>query len=82
MESHPPFPNHLRKYRIQRGLSIEHIAEILGCPKKDIIKWENGDALPPTIIIFELCALYSITLEIAYPRLYSKLRSEFKQDNA
>lgn len=74
-----PFPNQLRKYRIQKGLTIDNIAEILSCSKKDITQWEKGEAVPPIAIAFEVCAIYGITPEIAYGKLYKKLKTELKR---
>ena len=43
------FPDRVRWFRMQMGLTQEEAAQALGCAKKTVYKWEAGQVLSPTL---------------------------------
>lgn len=53
------YKKHLIYIRENAGLSIDDVSDILGCSKKIIINFENGDFISPKLII-KLAQLYQV----------------------
>lgn len=42
------YGHHLRRARLQRGLTQERFAELAGVSKRTVEYWEHGKRLPPS----------------------------------
>ena len=53
----------IRNLRIDKGLSQDYIAELLGVSHQAVSRWENGLAAPSVDNIAELCELFDVSFE-------------------
>lgn len=53
----------IRSLRIDKGLSQDYIAELLGVSHQAVSRWENGLAAPSVDNIAELCELFDVSFE-------------------
>jgi len=66
-----PFPNNLRERRLKAGLLQRDVAARLALDCADrLSRWENGSAMPNTVNLFRLAALYNVKPHELYPELY------------
>ncbi len=71
------FPNHLRKFRKQMGLTQLEVAALLKlASSKHIILWEKGKSHPGMCNFFKLCIIYNVHAYELYPECYHELREE------
>lgn len=42
------FPNNIKKYREERGLSVYDVAFQMDCSLKSVYRWESGSCVPDT----------------------------------
>lgn len=54
----------IRKYRRQRGITQENLAEILGVTVGAVSKWENGSSVPDILLIMELADFFEISTDV------------------
>ena len=54
----------LRRFRKERGLSQEDVAERLGVSRQAVAKWERGDSLPDIESCVALADLYGTTVDL------------------
>ncbi len=54
------FHEHLKKYRKERGLTQEELAEKLHVSRSAVAKWENGLGLPSEDSLGEIAALFGV----------------------
>jgi transcriptional regulator with XRE-family HTH domain len=47
--------NHLRRLRLERGLSQQALAELLGVDRRTVVRWEMGQSEPSD--------LYRVTID-------------------
>ena len=52
------FSEELKKERIKRGWSQQHVADAVGCHVQTVARWENGRAVPWPLKRPGLCALF------------------------
>jgi transcriptional regulator with XRE-family HTH domain len=73
----PSIPNRLRKHRRLRGLTQRQVAQLLGVRHANrISQWEKGLAMPDSLNLIKLAAIYR-----TYPNdLYFELYQEAKQE--
>lgn len=55
--------NYIRQLRKKAGLSQKELAEKLNISFQAISKWENGDSLPDTGILLDLCDILNTTAD-------------------
>lgn len=53
----------IRSLRIDKGLSQDYIAELLGVSHQAVSRWENGLAAPSVDNIAELCEVFDVSFE-------------------
>lgn len=53
----------IRNLRINKGLSQDYIAELLGVSHQAVSRWENGLAAPSVDNIAELCEVFEVSFE-------------------
>lgn len=53
----------IRGLRINKGLSQDYIAELLGVSHQAVSRWENGLAAPSVDNIAELCEVFDVSFE-------------------
>lgn len=53
----------LRKYRTERGMTQEFVAESLGVSRQAVSKWEKGVSDPSTSNLLALAKLYGVSAE-------------------
>ena len=54
----------LRRFRKERGMSQEDVAERLGVSRQAVAKWERGESLPDIESCLALAELYETTLDL------------------
>lgn len=55
--------DNIRSLRINKGLSQDYIAELLGVSHQAVSRWENGLAVPSVDNIAELCEVFEVSFE-------------------
>jgi DNA-binding XRE family transcriptional regulator len=53
----------LKKYRMERNMTQEFVAEALGVSRQAVSKWENGAADPSTANLLALAKLFGVPAE-------------------
>ncbi len=53
----------MRKERLERGLSIQEVAESLNVHPNAVSRWETGKTEPTASNLIALCKLYDVTPE-------------------
>jgi len=54
----------IRKYRRQRGITQEQLAEVLGVTVGAVSKWENELSVPDILLIMELADFFEVSTDI------------------
>ena len=54
----------IRKYRKERKLTQEHLAEVMGVTAGAVYKWESGLSLPELSLIMELADFFDISVDV------------------
>ena len=60
------FSENLRKFRLQKKLTQEQVAESLGVTVQTVSRWECDSALPDVLRLPELAKLYCVTIDDFY----------------
>ena len=60
------FSENLRKFRNQKKLTQEQVAEILSVTVQTVSRWECGNALPDVLRLPEIAKLYCVTVDDFY----------------
>ena len=53
----------LTTLRVQKQLSLERVAELIGVSRQAVSKWEQGESLPDLLHCDALAELYGVTLD-------------------
>ncbi len=53
----------LKTCRINKGLSQEKVAELVGVSRQAVTKWENGQTIPSSDNLLELAAIYNMSID-------------------
>lgn len=53
----------IHKLRVNKGLSQDYVAELLGVSHQAVSRWENGLAVPSVDNIAELCEVFDVSFE-------------------
>lgn len=56
----------LKKLRLSSGKTQKEVAELLGRKQQVIGHWETGYAQPDANTLFEICALYGVSVDEAF----------------
>ena len=60
---HETIGNRIYKYRREKGLTQEELAEKLGVSSQAVSKWENDVSCPDISLLPQLCSLFGITTD-------------------
>lgn len=60
------FSRNLRRLRLDKNLTQEQLASILGVSVQSISRWECGNTLPDIMLLPEIARLYGITVDDLY----------------
>ena len=71
----PRFPNRIRSYRVQHGLSQRALAAQLGQRRASVSAWERGCHLPTVPNLFRLARALDTLGESLYWALYTQAAS-------
>ena len=77
----PRYPNQIRRYRIQVGLSQKALGRKLGRTRNAVSSWERGQTFPRGITILRLAKHLDTLVETLYWDLYAADRF-FEEDAA
>lgn len=64
------FPNRIREYRLQAGLSQKRLGAPVGKGRSMISSWERGRSLPSLTNVLKLARALSTLVESLYAGLY------------
>lgn len=67
----PRFPNQIREYRLQKGISQRELGRRIGYCRSVISDWERGSMLPSLTNAFRLAKALDTLAESLYLGLYS-----------
>lgn len=60
------FSRNLRRLRLEKGLTQEQLAGILGVSVQSVSRWECGNTLPDVMLLPEIAKLYGVTVDDLY----------------
>lgn len=66
------FGRNLKKFREQRGITQDALAEELGITKATVSKYEHGKSTAPVTLIFELAQKYGVKPELFVENITEK----------
>lgn len=52
----------LKELRLERGLTQEQTAELLGVTNRSVSRWENGNNMPDLSLLIEISKLYGVEI--------------------
>ena len=67
----PRFPNRIRSYRLQAGLTQRGLATQIGQRRSSVSAWERGRHLPTVANLFRLARVLDTLAESLYWPLYT-----------
>jgi transcriptional regulator with XRE-family HTH domain len=67
----PRFPNRIRRYRVQLGLTQRGLAAEIGQRRSSVSAWERGCHLPTVANLFRLARALNTLAESLYWPLYT-----------
>jgi transcriptional regulator with XRE-family HTH domain len=67
----PRFPNSIRRYRVQRGLSQHRLGKALGLDRSLVSRWERGLRLPSVPWLFKMARELGTMPEALYHEFFS-----------
>jgi len=70
------FPNAIRRYRVQRGLSQERLGKALGLDRSLVSRWERGLKLPSVPWLFKMARELGTMPEALYHDFFSPPRDD------
>lgn len=60
------FSKNLRRLRLQKNLTQEQLAAILGVSVQSVSRWECGNTLPDVMLLPQIAKLYAVTVDDLY----------------
>ena len=57
-------PANLKKYRIQKDLTQEEVAEFLGITAQSVSKWERGESYPDITLLPALANIFETSVDL------------------
>lgn len=60
------FSQNLRRLRLEKNLTQEQLANILGVSVQSVSRWECGNTLPDVMLLPEIARLYHVTVDDLY----------------
>jgi transcriptional regulator with XRE-family HTH domain len=76
------FPNRIRHYRLQGGLTQRALAHAVGRLRWTVSAWEHGATLPTAPDLFKLAKALNTFVEALYPCLYEAARRPLEERSA
>lgn len=80
------FPDNLKKLRLQKNLTQEQVAEILGVSAQTVSRWERSITCPDIMLLPEIAKLYCVTVDdlfkenpSAYDNLFQRLACVYEK---
>ena len=77
----PKFPNAIRRYRIQMGLSQHRLGAVLGLHRSMVSLWERGLRVPSVPRLFRMARELGTMPEALYHDFYSAFPREGASTN-
>lgn len=77
----PRFPNRIRRYRLQAGLTQRALAALVHQRRSSVSAWERGRHLPNATNLFRLARHLDTLTESLYWDLYTEVGREGKTLN-
>lgn len=68
----PRFPNRIREYRLQAGLTQRKLAELLGRGRDAVSAWERGLSLPNVPRLMRMAKILGTLAESLYSTFYMR----------
>lgn len=53
----------IRELRIQKAITAEHLAEIMGITSQAVFRWQNGKAMPSLDNMLLLASIFDVKVE-------------------
>lgn len=72
----PRFPNTIRRYRVQMGLSQHRLSAVLGTHRSTVSLWERGLRVPSVPRLFKMARELGTMPEALYHDFYSTFPSD------
>src|SRR5688572_4407429 len=69
----PRYPNAIRRYRVQMGLSQHRLSAVLGTHRSTVSLWERGLRVPSVPRLFKMARELGTMPEALYHNFYSTL---------
>ena len=60
------FANNLRRLRLEKNLTQERAAELLGVSPQSVSRWECGNTLPDVLLLPQIARLYGVSVDDLY----------------
>ena len=60
------FSRNLRQLRIEKNLTQEQLANVLGVSAQSVSRWECGNTLPDVLLLPQIARLYGVTVDDLY----------------
>ena len=60
------FSDNLRRLRLEKSLTQEQLAEMLGVSAQSVSRWECGNTLPDVLLLPEIAKIYGVTVDDLY----------------
>ena len=60
------FSRNLRSLRLEKGLTQEQLANVLGVSVQSVSRWECGNTLPDVMLLPQIARLYGVTVDDLY----------------
>lgn len=60
------FANNLRRLRLEKHLTQERAAELLGVSPQSVSRWECGNTLPDVLLLPQIARLYGVSVDDLY----------------
>jgi transcriptional regulator with XRE-family HTH domain len=77
------FPNRLRELRRRQGLSQKQVVtRVRGFDTPRLARYEKGEVLPPFLHALKLSILYQEPLQVIFPEVAYRVRSEILSNPA
>lgn len=60
------FSKNLRRLRLEKGMTQEQLANVLGISVQSVSRWECGNTLPDVMLLPQIARLYGVTVDDLY----------------
>ena len=63
MKNEYKFPERIRELRIERGLTHQQMADIVGKSKRGYINYESNESVPHLMVFLEIANYFEVSLD-------------------